>query len=757
MTTNPKDTRAMSSPESPAPAAPGRRWRRGLRHGGRALLGLALGSGLAEAAFGYRDGWAFPHLNVYVEDEERGVRLLPGATENIRFSNNPISHVRINGEGFRGGTWPPAGDASDEVVVVGDSQVFGLGVEEGETFSEALRASLGGKAVVRNLGVPTYGPAEYNAALEEALARRPARTVVYTVNLANDLFEANRPNRERHAVWDGWAVRKETAPPRVTSFPGRSLLYTRSHAFYALRRYLYTRGPKIEEGGFASEGTWRDIGDASTAAERERLAAKEESARLARLRKIELEQAQRGAELAEQEIDERVVKVAGKRLEDTHYDYESPSWLPREGLFRASRLSPGDIVNWGGGESGRDVRVSAAQIRQGAVLRLELEKETRRRAEAERDTKTLELFAQRDELKGKVNALGSAPPPKVVPLSPLAPALQKAKAICDKHGARLLVVALPIDVQVSSSEWAKYGAKPIDMEPTKVLLEDVVVAARAAGAEGLDALPALSEAEPGAFLDGDIHMTPKGHRALGEAIARALRAPRFKPPGEGIPGSRSWPPRPSEWAPNTEIAVTESDPAGCETKLVREWLGIFCRNKGGARGVTVTSGSEVMAGIVPGEAVLIAPLVSGLDIRATFAFEGGSRELTVHVPADVQSNGTSSSVQNARIAFSKPMPPVTAGPPLPEAAPFCACLASTSDGKPCSRATAPPDVDCARTYGTDCDKLLSCASGDPAFAPRCAPGFANAGAALRCHALCAPEAPCAKGSCVDWQGGRVCM
>jgi len=46
-----------------------------------------------------------------------------------------------------------------------------------------------------------------------------------------------------------------------------------------------------------------------------------------------------------------------------------------------------------------------------------------------------------------------------------------------------------------------------------------------ASAEALDATPALAAAEPGAFLDGDIHLTPRGHRALAEALAAKPREP----------------------------------------------------------------------------------------------------------------------------------------------------------------------------------------------------------------------------------------
>lgn len=507
------------SPTDPPPGSPQERkprWRAVLRHGARAVAGIAIGLLITEAAFHVRDHGAFPHVNFYTADADRGVRLRAGATEKIRFSRNPITSVRTNSEGYRGAEWPAP--SADEIITVGDSQVFGLGVEEGETFSAVLQSSLGDGRVVRNLGVPTYGPLEYNAVLEEALTKRKASVVVYTVNVANDLFEAKRPNRERHAVWDGWAVRKETAPSSVTWFPGRSFLYGRSHAFYAFRRWMYDRGPKLDEGGFASEGTWRDIGEAGAVADREHSAAEDESARVAKRRQSELESATASAA----ELETAVTRQAEDDPADPMNKYvANPRGLDNEALLRAARLSPGDIVMTSDGEEARSVHVTAQEIQRGAALRIAVAKYQRARAERQK-----ELMARRDELKKKVAELEAAPLPKIEVDSPVTPAMRAAKAICDAHGARLVVVALPIDVQVSSAEWAKYGAKPLDMEPSKILLEDIVASARALGAEGLDATPALVAAEPGAFLDGDIHMTPKGHRALGEAVARVLRGPR---------------------------------------------------------------------------------------------------------------------------------------------------------------------------------------------------------------------------------------
>jgi hypothetical protein len=66
------------------------------------------------------------------------------------------------------------------------------------------------------------------------------------------------------------------------------------------------------------------------------------------------------------------------------------------------------------------------------------------------------------------------------------------------------------------------------MRPSAVLNDDLVYAAISAGARRFDATAALAAAEPGAFLHGDLHMTPKGHHALAEAIAKSLASPAIR-------------------------------------------------------------------------------------------------------------------------------------------------------------------------------------------------------------------------------------
>ena len=260
----------------------------------RVVAGLAVGLGLSELGFRLRDHGAFPHLNLYRADAELGVRLLPGAAMKLAFGGNPITTVRVNQAGLRGDELGPPG--SDEVVVVGDSQVFGLGVEEHETASSKLGAMLPGAQVI-NAGVPTYGPPEYEKVLAELLEKRKPKRVVYVVNMANDLFEAERPNRERHSVWDGWAVRRETAPTKVASFPGREALFRRSHAVFALRRWWYLRQSPVEAFSTPSEGTFHDISAAAARAAEEHLRARDDARRLLKLQEVKAALA--SAEVAE--------------------------------------------------------------------------------------------------------------------------------------------------------------------------------------------------------------------------------------------------------------------------------------------------------------------------------------------------------------------------------------------------------------------------------------------------------------------------
>jgi hypothetical protein len=717
-----------------------------------AAVGVGLAVGVAEVVFRIRDHGAFPHVNFYAPDARLGVRLRPGARERLSFSGNPPTTLRTNGLGLRGGELPPP--SPDEVVVVGDSQVFGLGVEEDATFSAELGRTLG--RPVLNAGVPTYGPAEYVAMTDELLASRPAKTVVFTVNVANDLFEASHPNTERHRVWDGWAVRRETAPASVLAFPGRRWLMAESHLVFALRRWLYGRGPQIDERGFASEGTWTDLVGAG------RQAAGAEAERQKRLQKDVLrDAAERGQALVKLGDAESTLE----RVDPHSLGIDRPADLIYGRELYTARASVGDIVTDRDAEESRSIWITSAMIRAAAAYRLELADRLRQHREHVRSDKA------RKRLDGQIEALDAwnrsqkelaameAQPARFLRHGgPLAAHLAKAKAICDRRGARLVVLVLPLDVQVSPAEWAKYGRPPIDMEPTRVLIDDVLRGADELGVTSLDASAALTAAEPGAFLNGDLHMTAAGHRAVGRALAEAVRsAPPPRYPSGALPAGRTYLYR--DWGEGFDYLEEYADeqrstlgPLECAAHLRNEWVRLFCNDAQGnaVTGIALESGGhgDELVARYPGWAGITAPLLAGERLVATVFWEHRRARVTFSrqsaddrpaIDVRVQPNGKA------------------AEPVSPLADRLCRCKVERGGGAGCLALWAEADPDCARTYGDDCERLIQCALRNPESPPTCPRGLANAGGTGRCFVLCDERHPCANGRrCAPWPDTGIC-
>ncbi len=593
------------------------RLRRIAARGAQVVLGVAVGLCAAEGVFRARHHGAFPHLNVYAPDPRLGVRLRPYAHQRVEFGGNPVTEVRINGAGFRGGELP----AVAEALVVGDSQVFGLGVEESETFAAQLATRLGKPTI--NAGVPTYGPLEFQALLEEQLPARKPRTVVYVVNMANDLFEANRPNAQRHVVWDGWAVRHETAPATTTQFPGRAWLFRESHLVFSLRRFLHRNDGVDADAPLPSEGTWQDLVVAANAAN----AAKS---------KAEDTQLSDWESSVHKAVDEAI--AAQKKLQATGQKafpdvFEGPGGKE----YLAKNGHPGDIVSekvyLSEATFGPHRRVKIAL--EGAKIRHDVEALLKKRAEDEiekaESKAILATFEEREKLQKKIALLRKLPAQLLRTHSPLFPALEKAKQLCDAHHARLVVVILPMDVQVSDAEWnkydSKYGEERADLAPTKILSDDIVHAGEALGVTVIDTTAALAKASPGAFLRADLHLSPKGHAAVAEAIAGGIAQP---PP---------------------IAAAATTGPA---------------------------------------------------------------------------------------LGFTK----------------VCACHKKAGHAT-CDGVAATPDLDCIRTFGADCAKLLACVAGK--LEPKCLPGWANHGPHHRCYQACADGHSCAVGTCSKAKEGRLCL
>src|SRR5262249_14954824 len=137
----------------------------------------------------------------------------------------------------------------------------------------------------------------------------------------------------------------------VTGFPGRELLYRRSHLFFALRKWWHGEA-SANERGVASEGTWRDIVKTGEQVQRDRHAL--DQAHRDRLDAVTA--AHRDLVRTEDKIDELI---------EQHADADGFS-------LAVARASPGDIVGNPFAEAARSTFATADQIAQAAAERARL-------------------------------------------------------------------------------------------------------------------------------------------------------------------------------------------------------------------------------------------------------------------------------------------------------------------------------------------------------------------------------------------------
>ncbi len=506
---------------APAPSSARPRPRRLARVVLQALLGLNLGLGLAELIFRFRDGGAFPLVNVFEPDALRGVRLRPDSETRVGARGARVTTVRVNADGYRGPAWPEP--SADEVVVIGDSLSFGLGVAEDEALAARLHDALPGGRAVLDASVPTYGPPEYLFTMEQILPRRRPGTVVLALNLLNDLGEIGRTNTARHTAVDGWAVRVSEATSRVRPSALRALAVQRSHAAYALWRWALTREmaaapPEPEEG-------LRALFDFAAARERARsLLAAHTKAVVARAAVLGLDglgESYRWGwgrpppSKAERRVFEMVRKHAkdiaatGKRLWDPRWDAHLDDFDREQG------------ATWFGGcGGGARSRTEARENQLAQTAHQGMTRAVQRYAalpdvapEAREEIE--QAFAARE---AEHEARRHPPPPPEVPSPPpplpMERVIVQAQALAVAAHARLVVVAVPIDV-------AGLGEGEASVADT--VAPDLAATAQRAGAVGVDPTYALREVGPAAYLT-DGHLSAAGHEAVARAVTVELKA-----------------------------------------------------------------------------------------------------------------------------------------------------------------------------------------------------------------------------------------
>lgn len=153
------------------------------------LVSLALAVAASETALHWaRPGWAifYPPIcfrpDLYQPVDAYGYRLFPSRSVPHRY---PVERPRTitltsNADGFRSRREFHIADERPRIVVVGDSMVFGEGVEEAERFTDRLERLEPGWHV-DNLGMIGFGPDLMLRALETVGLDPPPAAVLFAV------------------------------------------------------------------------------------------------------------------------------------------------------------------------------------------------------------------------------------------------------------------------------------------------------------------------------------------------------------------------------------------------------------------------------------------------------------------------------------------------------------------------------------------------------------------------------------------------
>ena len=145
---------------------------------------------------------------MYVADEALGYALKPGF-EGVIERSEFRAPFTVDDTGLRGAGPRPRADNSFRILVLGDSQAFGFGVLDNETFSAQLEEILAARyrnleVQVLNGGVPGYGTADQLAFLRSKGGAFEPDLVILQFLSVNDIVESNAPAIDWAVLQDGW-------------------------------------------------------------------------------------------------------------------------------------------------------------------------------------------------------------------------------------------------------------------------------------------------------------------------------------------------------------------------------------------------------------------------------------------------------------------------------------------------------------------------------------------------------------------------
>jgi hypothetical protein len=174
----------------------------------------------------------------YQPDPPGRYRLSPGYRGRIYNRAEYSNDIRINETGLRGPEIEAPSEGTLRVLTVGDSFVFGVGVEDTETFTAVLPAYLapeGIQAQGLNAGIPAFGVPDAESWFRRHGVELQPDVVVLGIFLGNDLVDAS-PDREEILLVDGLLVPSQSAGGL------KAWLHRRSHLYVAVKGLLELPG-----------------------------------------------------------------------------------------------------------------------------------------------------------------------------------------------------------------------------------------------------------------------------------------------------------------------------------------------------------------------------------------------------------------------------------------------------------------------------------------------------------------------------------
>jgi lysophospholipase L1-like esterase len=226
---------------SPASAPRTKRWRRRLAAG---VLALVAALAIAEVVLRLtisQQLWPAESMHRYYVLAEDGVVPAPDFQGTFTYAGRSVG-VRTNRLGMRAGEPPPKAEGARRVLCLGDSVVFGVGVEEGETLAARLQEALlagGTRAFVASGGGPGLGVFDYARLLRRWRPAFAPDLVVAGVYLGND-FEDNCGER---TVFDGYLLAGPVA--RLVEGSWRMRMALRLRLWYLAEHLLRVHWPSL--------------------------------------------------------------------------------------------------------------------------------------------------------------------------------------------------------------------------------------------------------------------------------------------------------------------------------------------------------------------------------------------------------------------------------------------------------------------------------------------------------------------------------